>query len=111
MADQTNTVRLTSVLLFAEFAGPQFAMDSLVHGGSDVIVYLAALIFMWLLIDAVSERRLLAILLGRDEDGRGQDDDAGGRREEARVVAADADTKAEQNPADPTRLPLESVCK
>jgi len=61
-----NTVRLTSVLLFAEFAGPAFAMDSLVHGGSDVIIYLVALIFLWGLIDLVSERRLLAIVLGRD---------------------------------------------
>ncbi len=59
-----NTVRLTSVLVFAEFAGPGFALDSLVHGGSDIILYLAGLGFMWVLIDAVSERRLLAIIIG-----------------------------------------------
>lgn len=62
-----NTVRLTSVLLFAEFAGPQFAMDSLVHGGSDIVIYLVALLFTWALVDLVSERRLLAIILARDE--------------------------------------------
>ncbi|MGD9498786.1 MAG: exosortase/archaeosortase family protein, partial [Armatimonadota bacterium] len=61
-----NVVRLVSVLIFAEFAGPQFAMDSLVHGGSDIIVYLAAFSFMWLLIDLVSERRMVAIILGRE---------------------------------------------
>jgi len=61
-----NTVRLTSVLFFAEFAGPAFAMGSLVHGGSDVIIYLVALVFMWGLIDLFSERRLLAIVLGKD---------------------------------------------
>jgi len=61
-----NTVRLTSVLLFAEFAGPAFAMGSLVHGGSDVIIYLVALVFMWGLIDLFSERRLLATVLGKD---------------------------------------------
>jgi len=59
-----NTIRLTSVLLFAEFAGPGFAVDSLVHGGSDIILYLAGLGLMWVLIDAVSERRLLAIIIG-----------------------------------------------
>jgi exosortase/archaeosortase family protein len=59
-----NTVRLTSVLLFAEFAGPGFAIDSLVHGGSDIILYLAGLGLMWALIDLVSERRLLAIIIG-----------------------------------------------
>jgi len=59
-----NTVRLTSVLLFAEFAGPGFAMDSLVHGGSDIILYLAGLGLMWALIDLVSERRLLTIIFG-----------------------------------------------
>lgn len=62
-----NTVRLTSVLFFAEFAGPEFAMDSLVHGGSDVIIYLVALMFTWALIDLFSERRLIAIVMHRDE--------------------------------------------
>ncbi|MBD3292318.1 MAG: exosortase [Armatimonadia bacterium] len=62
-----NTIRLTSVLVFAEFAGPEFALDSLIHGGSDVVVYLAAFGLMWLLFDLASERRLLAIVLGRDE--------------------------------------------
>ncbi len=66
-----NTIRLTSVLLFAEFAGPDFAMDSLVHGGSDIIVYLAALALTWGLIDLVSAQRLLAIAFGWDDHTSG----------------------------------------
>lgn len=104
-----NTVRLTSVLIFAEFAGPQFAMDSLVHGGSDIIVYLVALIFMWLLIDLASERRVVAILLGTEESST--PNGTGERQEEARVAAGDEEARTQKDAADTERLPLESVCK
>ncbi len=39
-----NVVRLTVVLLLAEYFGPQLALGAMVHGLSDIIVYLAAVL-------------------------------------------------------------------
>ena len=49
-----NIIRLVTVIWMAEFVGAQFALGTLVHGGSDVIVYLCAFMFVWLLISALS---------------------------------------------------------
>lgn len=51
-----NVVRLVSVLWFARFLGADFALNSLVHGTSDLIVYSAAVVLVLFLIDIV--RRL-----------------------------------------------------
>lgn len=42
-----NVIRLMSVVLLGEFVGSQFALNHFVHGGSDVVVYLAAFALMW----------------------------------------------------------------
>jgi len=39
-----NVVRLTVVLLLAEYFGPELALGAMVHGFSDIIVYLAAVL-------------------------------------------------------------------
>jgi len=39
-----NVVRLTVVLLLAEYFGPELALGAMVHGFSDIIVYLAAML-------------------------------------------------------------------
>ena len=49
-----NIVRLVTVIWMAEFIGAKFALGQLVHGGSDVIVYLCAFMFVWLLISALA---------------------------------------------------------
>jgi len=103
-----NIVRLVSVLLFAEFAGPGFAMDSLVHGGSDIIVYLAAFGFMWLLIDLVSERRMLAIILGRDDHPSDLVADRGTTPSRAQ---GEATTPSREHPTEGDGAPLEGLCK
>jgi exosortase len=51
-----NIVRLVSVIWLAEFIGAQLAVGALLHGGSDLIVYLCAFMFVWLLIAALSPR-------------------------------------------------------
>jgi len=45
-----NVVRLLSVLWISKFISPQIALNSLVHGTSDIIVYSIAVIFVLLLI-------------------------------------------------------------
>ena len=52
-----NIIRLVSVIWLAEFIGAKFALGELVHGGSDVIVYLCAFMFVWLLISALAPPR------------------------------------------------------
>lgn len=42
-----NVIRLMSVVLLGEFVGSQLALNHFVHGGSDVVVYLAAFALMW----------------------------------------------------------------
>ena len=49
-----NIIRLVTVIWMAEFVGAKFALGQLVHGGSDVIVYLCAFMFVWLLISALA---------------------------------------------------------
>ena len=78
------------------------------YGGSDIIVYLAALILMWLLIDLASERRVVAVVLGTEETSA--PNGAGERQEKARGVAGDEKARTHKDAADRERLPLESVC-
>jgi exosortase len=51
-----NIIRLVSVIWMAEFVGANVALGSLVHGGSDVIVYLCAFMFVWLLIASLGPK-------------------------------------------------------
>lgn len=53
-----NIVRLLSVLWISKFVGPKFALDSLIHGTSDIIVYSMAVVFVLLLIGFVGGLRL-----------------------------------------------------
>ncbi|MCD6350716.1 MAG: exosortase/archaeosortase family protein [Armatimonadetes bacterium] len=52
----SNIVRLLSVLWAAQFFGPQFALDSLIHGTSDLVVYISAVLFLLLLISVLGGR-------------------------------------------------------
>jgi len=51
-----NIVRLLAVVLASEFFGAKFALDALIHGFTDIIVYLAALTCLILLADFLSSR-------------------------------------------------------
>ncbi len=42
-----NVIRLMSVVLLGEMIGPEFALNHMVHGGSDVVVYAAAFALIW----------------------------------------------------------------
>jgi exosortase len=42
-----NVIRLLSVVLVGELVGPDFALSHFVHGGSDVVIYLAAFAIVW----------------------------------------------------------------
>ena len=44
-----NVARLMSVVVLGELAGGDFALNSLTHGTSDIVVYLAAFLLIWLL--------------------------------------------------------------
>jgi exosortase/archaeosortase family protein len=52
-----NSIRIASVLLVAQFLSPKIALDMFVHGFSDVIVYLAALMILVLLAGALARGR------------------------------------------------------
>lgn len=51
-----NIVRLVAVVLAAEFFGAKFALDALVHGTTDIVVYLAALTGLILVADFLTSR-------------------------------------------------------
>ncbi|MBP8951422.1 MAG: exosortase/archaeosortase family protein [Armatimonadetes bacterium] len=51
-----NVVRLSLVLLTAQYFGPQVAMGDLVHGGTDALVYLSALVLVILFLGALLPR-------------------------------------------------------
>lgn len=51
-----NVVRLSLVLLTAQFFGPRVAMGDLVHGGTDALVYLSALVLVILFLGALLPR-------------------------------------------------------
>lgn len=42
-----NVIRLLSVVVVGELVGPELALGQFVHGGSDVVVYLAAFALVW----------------------------------------------------------------
>ncbi len=52
-----NVVRLTVVLLLGEYFGPKFALGTVVHGFSDVIVYVTAVLSFILIIGWLHESR------------------------------------------------------
>jgi exosortase/archaeosortase family protein len=51
-----NVVRLLAVVVTGEFLGPQLALDALVHGVTDVVLYLAALACIMLLAEFLRSR-------------------------------------------------------
>lgn len=51
-----NVIRLCLVLLTAHYMGTEFATGHLVHGGTDAIVYVAALIMVIIFLSALSPR-------------------------------------------------------
>jgi exosortase len=55
-----NVIRLMSVVLLGEIIGEKFALNHLIHGGSDVLVYLSAFLLVWGLCD------MLRALSGRE---------------------------------------------
>lgn len=52
-----NVVRLCLVLLTAQYLGVEFATGHLVHGGTDAVVYVSALIMVILFLGALSPHR------------------------------------------------------
>ena len=51
-----NVVRLCLVLLTAQYMGSDFATGHLVHGGTDAIVYIAALVMVIMFLSALTPR-------------------------------------------------------
>jgi exosortase len=56
-----NVIRLLSVVLVGELVGPELALSQFVHGGSDVVVYLAAFLLVWGLGNALQSWTLVGL--------------------------------------------------
>jgi exosortase len=61
-----NVVRLCLVLLTAQYLGAQFALGHAVHGGTDALVYIAALILVIMMLSALMPKEAMGDL---DSDG------------------------------------------
>ena len=62
-----NVVRLCLVLLTSQYLGAEFAMGHTVHGGTDALVYIAALILVIMMLSALMPKETTGHQRGGDE--------------------------------------------